>query len=64
MITLTPRQQQVYELLIQGYTYQGIAKVLNISKRTVNAHIAAAREATKSANNEQMVYKILTQDCT
>ena len=58
MITLSPRQQQVYGLMIQGYGYKQIATELGITERTVNAHITSMREKMHCITNAQMVYKI------
>ena len=39
-ITLTYRQQQVLELVVQGYTNQEIATQLGLSERTVKHHVS------------------------
>lgn len=58
MIELSPREQQVYGLMIQGYGYKQIATELGITKRTVNAHITNMREKMHCTTNAQLVYKI------
>lgn len=40
-ITLTPRQQQVVELLAQGKTQKQIGEALGINLKTVNSHFDA-----------------------
>ena len=41
MTPLSPRQEQVAELVARGRTYKAIAKELNISRFTVHRHIVA-----------------------
>lgn len=41
---LTPRQRQVAELVAKGWSNKRIARRLDISVRTVEAHIYAAAE--------------------
>ena len=62
MIELSPREQQVYALLIQGYGYKKMAAELKIAKRTVYAHIANMREKAHCTTNAQLVYKMMMQD--
>lgn len=42
--TLSPRQRQIYDLRIAGYTNQRMADKLNIAKRTVEVHIQIITE--------------------
>ena len=39
LASLTPRQRQIYDLRIAGYTNQGMADKLGIAKRTAEVHI-------------------------
>jgi len=41
---LTTREKQVFELLIQNKTTKEIAKMLNISEKTVRNHISNAMQ--------------------
>lgn len=43
MEKLSPRQQQVTELLCKGYTYRGAANALGISPNTVRDYVNTAR---------------------
>jgi DNA-binding NarL/FixJ family response regulator len=42
-VQLSPRQQQVAQLINQGFTYEQIAAQLEISSRTVEGHAAKLR---------------------
>lgn len=37
---LTPREQQVYALVVDGWSNQSIAKKLNISIKTTEKHVS------------------------
>jgi FixJ family two-component response regulator len=47
--TLTPREREVFTLLVQGYSTKAVANELNISARTVDDH--RAQIATKTGAN-------------
>jgi DNA-binding NarL/FixJ family response regulator len=54
-IKLTPRQQDVLELLSQGLTHKQICQKLNLSQRTVNMHIANLKARLNAETNAQSV---------
>lgn len=55
---LTPRQQQVLELALQGKSCKEIAAALHMSVRTVKWHISALLELTNSDTRAEMAYKL------
>lgn len=52
---LTPRQQKVYALLIQGHTNTEIAATLSISVHTVRAHVAAILRQMEVPNRNRVI---------
>ena len=57
--TLTNREKEVLNYLVQGLTNLEIAKILNISLNTVKAHISAIFEKLSTKNRiETAVYAI------
>jgi DNA-binding NarL/FixJ family response regulator len=52
---LTPREQEVLQLLAAGLTYEEIGDRLGIAKRTARAHVVALQEKFDAANNAQVV---------
>jgi len=57
MVDLTPRQSQVYELMVEGKTYNQIAGELALSIRTVEFY--ASRIAAKIPGTGAPLRKIL-----
>ena len=55
MAHLTPRQQQVMALVLQGHPNKNIAADLNISQRTVENHRAAIMRRTGAASLPALV---------
>ena len=55
MAVLTPRQQQVMALVLQGNPSKNIAADLNISQRTVENHRAAIMRRTGAASLPALV---------
>ena len=55
MAVLTPRQQQVMALVLQGKPSKNIAADLNISQRTVENHRAAIMRRTGAASLPALV---------
>lgn len=53
--SLTPRQQQVFDLLAQGHANKRIAYDLNMSEGTVKAHVAAIMRAFGVGNRVQLL---------
>ncbi|PYX98288.1 MAG: hypothetical protein DMG71_00745 [Acidobacteria bacterium] len=69
-IKITPRDEQVLKLLVQGCSNKEIASVLNISPRTVKQHLrtlflrAGIREGRKRVKLATAVFvKEQTQSC-
>lgn len=58
-MTLTPRQQQVCELAVQGLTHKEIAIRLGISHRTVEDHITRAFEVFGVRNKVGLLYRLM-----
>ncbi len=48
--TLTPREQDVLDLLVQGLTNKAIARELDISPRTVEIHRARVKQKLSASN--------------
>jgi DNA-binding NarL/FixJ family response regulator len=42
MVSLTPRERMVIQLISEGYSNKGMSKVLNLSVKTIETHRAAA----------------------
>lgn len=45
---LTPRQKEIFDLLLQGYSPDEIGEKLNIQKRTMREHMKNIREKIKN----------------
>lgn len=60
--SLTPREQQVLDLLAKGYIYKEIAAMLNISYATVHNHIRKIYEKLQVRSRTQAVAKYLTRE--
>lgn len=58
---LTPREQEILELLAQGYLYKEIADRLKISISTVRAHLHAIYEKLHVQSRTEAVVKFLGQ---
>lgn len=54
LAALTPRQQQVAMTVAQGMNNKSIARYLNISERTVKAHLSAIFERTGSQSRTEL----------
>ena len=44
MVSLTPRERMVVQLIAEGHSNKGMAKVLNLSVKTIETHRAAAMD--------------------
>jgi DNA-binding NarL/FixJ family response regulator len=55
---LSPRENEVFELLRQGRTNQEIADLLFISLPTVKKHVAKLLDKTDSRNRVELVRKL------
>lgn len=58
---LTPREQQVLELLVKGFLYKEIGDSLHITYDTVNNHIRHIYEKLRVRSRSQAVLKYLEQ---
>ena len=56
---LTPREQEILELLVQGYRYREIVDRLNISLDTVRTHIRHIYEKMQVRSRGEATYKYL-----
>lgn len=56
---LTKREQEVFRLLIQNKTTEEIAKVLNISEKTVRNHISNAMQKLGVKGRASAVIELL-----
>ncbi len=59
---LSPREQQVLELLAKGYIYKEIASALNISYATVHNHIRKIYEKLQVRSRTQAVAKYFSRE--
>lgn len=57
MQVLTPSQTKALQLAADGLKVSQIAESMDVSVRTVEAHLAAAREALEARNTTQAVAK-------
>ena len=55
MSSLTPREREVLELVVQGQQYRQIAAALGISPRTVEVHRARLMEKLGARNISELV---------
>lgn len=55
VLTLTPRQQDCAQLLLEGITAKEIAQVLRVSHRTVESHINAMKDKFQAKNRVQLI---------
>ncbi len=55
IMALTPREKEVYELVVAGKTSPEIAKLLHISVRTVSAHRASIKVKTGTTSMAHLV---------
>ena len=56
---LTKREQEVFRLLIQNKTTEEIAKVLNISEKTVRNHISNVIQKLGVSSRSQAIIELL-----
>ena len=59
--TLTPREREVFDLVIQGQQYREIAAALGISPRTVEVHRAHLMEKLGVRSITELVRMSLTR---
>ena len=63
-IPLTPAEQRVSALLLQGLSNRAIAERLVISHRTVECHISRALTKTGCVNRLELALRMLTMPST
>lgn len=56
---LTKREQEIFNLLIEGYSTKEIAKNLNISEKTVRNHISNAMQKLEVKGRANAVVELL-----
>jgi signal transduction histidine kinase/DNA-binding NarL/FixJ family response regulator len=56
---LTEKQAEVFELVIKGYTNRDIARLLSISKKTVDNHLSSILKKTGASNRTQLSFEML-----
>lgn len=59
---LSPREKEVLELLLSGFSYKQIASKLNISMATAKTHIARIYEKTGCGSKIELMNKILKKE--
>jgi DNA-binding CsgD family transcriptional regulator len=57
---LSPREQQIADLLVQGYTAAQIAEKFFLSRRTVEAHTVNMKEKLQVRNKAQLLRALLS----
>ncbi|CEK11591.1 helix-turn-helix transcriptional regulator [Legionella hackeliae] len=58
-IKLTPRQNDILYLSLQGLTSKEIARVLNISYKTVQRHFELLRSKTGLKNKQELIFSLI-----
>ncbi|HEN4781219.1 TPA: helix-turn-helix transcriptional regulator, partial [Legionella pneumophila] len=58
-IKLTPRQNQILCLSLQGMTSKEIARTLNISYKTVQRHFESLRNKTGLKNKQELLFSLI-----
>ncbi len=58
--TLTPREREVMELVVEGKPNKNIARALEISQRTVEIHRARVMEKMKAPSLSKLVQMVMT----
>ncbi|MGN1182359.1 MAG: LuxR C-terminal-related transcriptional regulator [Faecalibacillus sp.] len=58
-IILTPREREIFNLLIQNYSTKQIASQLNISEKTVRNHISNVIQKLGVDSRIQAVFELI-----
>ena len=58
-IILTPREKEIFHLLVQNYSTRDIAKKLNISEKTVRNHISNVMQKLDVESRIQAVFELI-----
>ena len=56
---ITPREKEIFHLLVQNYSTRDIAKKLNISEKTVRNHISNSMQKLGVKGRAQAVVELL-----
>ena len=56
---LTPRERQIFELLVKQYDTETIADVLNISSKTVRNHISNVIQKLGVVGRSQAILELI-----
>ena len=59
---LTPRERQIFELLVKQYDTETIADVLNISSKTVRNHISNVIQNLGVKGRSQAILELIKMD--
>ncbi len=62
LANLTQREQQICRLIVQGHTNRQIAKALNISEKTVEAHRAQVMRKMEAGSMAELIRMVLVAD--
>lgn len=54
---LTPREAQVFRLLLEGYTLKEVAKTLSIQYSTANTHMTTVYKKLKVSSRPELIIK-------
>jgi DNA-binding NarL/FixJ family response regulator len=57
--SLTPRQERVLELVVEGWTYARIAAELHVSESTVRFHIQRLKQTLGAASKTELISKAI-----
>ena len=58
-IILTPREKEIFHLLVQNYSTRDIAKKLNSSEKTVRNHISNVIQKLGIESRIQAVFELI-----
>jgi LuxR family transcriptional regulator of spore coat protein len=56
---ITKRENEIFQLLVDGYTTNDISNLLNISKKTVRNHISNVIQKLGVSNRNQAILELL-----
>ncbi len=60
--TLTPREREVFDHVVAGWTDVRIGTLLQVSPRTIRFHVDNAKRKFGATNRPELVAKILRQE--
>ena len=59
---LTPKQKEVLELVVKGYTNKEIAELLEVSKKTVDNHVSTVLKKMGVTRRTQLPFEMLQEE--